>query len=261
MSTLAWKRRFGQLQRALPRLPDRRVVLLYHSVGTSPWAVTETQFRAQVQWLERNARVEALDALLEDAATEGLRVAITFDDGYASLTDPITHILQDAGMSATVYLNTALIDETGGRASDPALGHYPDEIFLSWNGASKLRDRGWTIGSHGMEHLDLTALPSDRVAAELAGSRQCLEKRFGTSCRHFAYTWGRNSKEVRDAVREAGYEFAAAAVHRPLSGSDDRFAFPRVNIHHDYSIEDFVAIVRGDWDFLGIWQAWRNRRS
>ena len=112
-----------------------------------------------------------------------------------------------------------------------------------------------------MQHVDLTVQSRDRVTSELVGSRQTIESRLGVQCRHFAYTWGRNSSEVREAVRDAGYEFAAAAVHGPLTGSADRFAFPRVNIHHDYSIEDFVAIVRGDWDFLGTWQAWRNRRS
>jgi len=260
MSTLAWKRRLGHLQRALPRSPNRRVVLLYHSVGNSQWAVTEAQFCSQVQWLEQNARVEPVDKLLEDATTPGLRVAITFDDGYASLADPAARILQDAGMSATVYLNTALIEETGGRTSDPTIGHYPGETFLNWTGVSKLRDCGWTLGSHGMEHLELTVLPANRVAAELAGSRQCLESRFGTPCRHFAYTWGRNSPAVRKAVQEAGYAYAAAAVHGPVPRAPDRFAVPRINVHHDYSIDDFAAIVRGDWDFLGVWQAWRSRR-
>jgi peptidoglycan/xylan/chitin deacetylase (PgdA/CDA1 family) len=260
MSTLAWKRRLGRLQAVLPRSSNRRVVLLYHSIGDSPWAVTEAQFRSQMQWLARNTRVEQLDGLLEDEATAGLRVAITFDDGYASLADLAAGILRDAGMSATVYLNTSLIDESGGRASNPAIGHYPGETFLTWAGVSKLRDCDWTLGSHGMQHVDLTALPADRIAAELAGSRQCLETRYGTPCRHFAYTWGRNDATVRAAVREAGYQFAAAAVHGPIPRAPDRFALPRINVHHDYTLDDFAAIVRGDWDFLGVWQAWRSRR-
>lgn len=261
MSSLPWKRRIGRLHRRVQHSGDRRLVLLYHSVGDSPWAVKEEQFRLQVNWLEKNSRVESLDALLRDPVTPGLRVAITFDDGYSSLAAPGARILSDAGMTATVYLNTAEIDETRGRPSDAEAGHYPDEVFLTWAGVHDLQSLGWIIGSHGMQHVDLTVQSRDRVTAELIGSRQTIESRLGVRCRHFAYTWGRNSTGVREAVRDAGYEFAAAAVHGPLSGSADRFAFPRVNIHHDYSIEDFVAIVRGDWDFLGTWQAWRNRRS
>ncbi len=28
-------------------------------------------------------------------------------------------------------------------------------------------------------------------------------------------------------------------------------AFPRINVAQNYSLEDFRAIVRGDWDYLG----------
>jgi len=235
-------------------------VLLYHSVGDTPWAVSEPAFREQVRWLGTCAQVEDLDRLLQDDASPGLRVAITFDDGYSSLAGPAARILREAGLSATVYLNTALIEELQGRRSDPAAGHYPDETFMTWREVETLREFGWTLGSHGQEHLDLTAQPADRVAEELSGSRQCLESRLGAPCRHFAYTWGRNTPALRKAVKDAGYQYAAAAVHGPLQRSFDPLAFPRVNIHRDYTLDDFAAIVRGDWDFLGPWQAWRNRR-
>jgi len=261
MNRFAWKRRIGRLRGRLRQSINRRMVLLYHSVGDSPWAVREAEFDSQVRWLAQHATVESLDGLLQDSSTPGLRVAITFDDGYGSLAATAAQILRVAGMTATVYLNTAFIDETLGHPSVAEAGHYPGERFLTWAEVFRLRELGWIIGSHGMEHLDLTCQPPERLRNELAGSRLAIESKLGAPCRHFAYTWGRHNAEVREAVRDTGYEFAAAALHGPLSGSSDRFAFPRVNIHHDYSIEDFAAIVHGDWDFLGTWQAWRNRRS
>ena len=259
MSALSWKRRLGRMRGLLPQLPNRRLVLLYHSVGGSPWAIAEGEFRAQVSWLVRYAKVEDLDALLQDDTTLGLRVAITFDDGYASLAASAAHILSDAGAAATVYLNTTLIDAAQGRRSDTESGHYPGETFLTWAEVRQLKELGWIIGSHGMEHLDLTVQPMVRVAAEPAGSRHAVEQSVSSPCRHFSYTWGRHTPALREAVRAAGYEFAAAAVHGPVPVSFDRFAFPRVNIHRDYTLEDFAAIVRGDWDFLGAWQTMRSR--
>jgi peptidoglycan/xylan/chitin deacetylase (PgdA/CDA1 family) len=262
MNTLLWKRRIGEVAGHLPRFGGRRVVLLYHSVGDSPWAVREADFREQVHWLDKlNAEVCSLDALLRDEMSRGVRVALTFDDGYASLADIAADILSAASMTATVYLNAGLIDQHSRRLADVSAGHYPAETFLSWEDVRRLRAQGWTIGSHGVEHLDLTMLPPDRVASELADSKAMIEERTGISCDHFSYTWGRNSAPLRSAVKEAGYRYAAAAVHGAVKPGFDPLAIPRINIHRDYSIEDFSAIVRGNWDFLGWWQRARSRTA
>jgi peptidoglycan/xylan/chitin deacetylase (PgdA/CDA1 family) len=215
--------------------------------------VRESDFRQQVRWL-RQAEVCSLDALLHHDVSAGLRVALTFDDGYASLSDTAAGILSAAGMTATVYLNAGLIKEDARRRSDPVAGHYPDETFLSWTDVGRLREHGWTVGSHGLEHLDLTALTPDRVVSELTLSKAIIEGRTGVPCEHFSYTWGRNDASLRSAVRDAGYRYAAAAKHGPVKREFDPFAIPRINIHRDYTIADFAAIVRGDWDFLGWWQ-------
>jgi peptidoglycan/xylan/chitin deacetylase (PgdA/CDA1 family) len=260
MNTLPWKRRIGGIAGHLPRSRDRRVVLLYHSVGDSPWAVREADFREQMRWLG-HAKVCALDALLHDDVSTGLRVALTFDDGYASLAHTAADILSAAGMTATVYLNAGLLDEHTHHRSEAGNGHYPDETFLSWADVHGLRALGWTIGSHGMEHLNLTALPPDRVVSELTVSKATIEERTGVPCAHFSYTWGRNDASLRSAVRDSGYRYAAAAIHGAVRRGCDPYAVPRINIHRDYSIEDFAAIVRGDWDFLGWWQRVKSRSA
>jgi peptidoglycan/xylan/chitin deacetylase (PgdA/CDA1 family) len=260
MNTLPWKRRIGGVAGHMPRSRDRRVVLLYHSVGDSPWAVQEADFREQMRWLG-HAKVCTLDELLRDDESTGLRVALTFDDGYASLADTAADILVAAGMQATVYLNAGLLDEHTHRGSEITDGHYPNETFLAWPDVRRLQAQGWTIGSHGVDHLDLTALPSDRVVSELTVSKSIIEEQTGVPCEHFSYTWGRNNLPLRSAVGEAGYRFAAAAVHGPVRQGFDPLAIPRINIDRNYSIEDFAAIVQGDWDFLGWWQRVRSQSA
>ncbi len=260
MSRLAWKRRIGRLAGCLQRSRSRRIVLLYHSIGDSPWAVREADFQEQVRWLGRTS-VCTLDALLNCDQTRGLSVALTFDDGYASLASIALDILSVSKMPATVYLNAGLMDEHAHRRSNAADGHYPDEEFLSWDDVRRLHKRGWTIGSHGVEHIDLTTAAPDRVERELRTSKAMIESRVGKVCEHFSYTWGRNNASLRSAVREAGYRYSAAAIHGPVAGGFDPFAIPRIDIHRDYTIEDFAAIVRGDWDFLGWWQRIRPRSA
>jgi peptidoglycan/xylan/chitin deacetylase (PgdA/CDA1 family) len=157
-----------------------------------------------------------------------------------------------------VYLSTGLIADHARRMSVPQQGHYPDETFLSWQDVDCLRKHRWIIGSHGVEHLDLTAVPSDRVATDLRKSKAMIEQRTGDPCVHFAYTWGRHKEAVRSAVRVAGYRFAAAGLHGAVKHGFDPYAIPRINVQRDYSLTDFTAAVRGDWDFLGGWQRLRS---
>jgi hypothetical protein len=41
----------------------------------------------------------------------------------------------------------------------------------------------------------------------------------------------------------------------------DRYRIPRADIRRDYTLEDFKAVVRGDWDYLGHIQRIRRVMS
>jgi peptidoglycan/xylan/chitin deacetylase (PgdA/CDA1 family) len=259
MQTLAWKRRLGALWGLFaPRRP-RKVILLYHALGANPPAVTENGFRQQVAWLAKNASIVPLDDLLKATSADGLQVAITFDDGYASLHDQVAPLLAEYGATATVYLNTGRIGHSTRNASDAALGHYPNEHFLTWSEVGSLVDAGWTIGSHGVEHLDLTRQDADAVARELADSKREIEFRLGQPCQHFAYTWGRFTPTLQHAVRNAGYISAVSGLHGPVTSDSDRYALPRIDVRAEYELRDFVDVVKGHWDYLGLKQRLARR--
>lgn len=256
MKHLLWKRRLGQLQtwRSPPR--QRSVILLYHSVTDHPPAVSRTRFQEQLAWLNDNASLMGLEELLSGAAFDtgnGLRVALTFDDGYASLHDVVAPLLEGKA-GATVYLNTALIGMHQRLASDPLQGHYPNDHFLLWQEVKALARAGWTIGSHGVEHADLTKTSTGQAEQQLRHSRLHIERELLQECRHFAYTWGHYTSVLQKMVKQCGYLTAASGLHGPLLKTSDRYALPRIDVRADYEIDDFIAAVRGQWDFLGYKQ-------
>jgi len=251
---LLWKRRIGAAMHAIARSPSRRVVLLYHAVGTGAWSVAKERFSGQMRWLAQAARVVPLETLLSSEHEPGLRVAVTFDDGYSSVQSAALPVLNALGVTATVYLNTGWIGERERRRSHPALGHYAGQTFLRWCDAEALARAAWTIGSHGIEHLDLSRSPTEVCEKELVQSREEITRRLGVACNHFAYTWGRSNKRLRAQVAQCGYKSAASGVHGPLRNGFDALAFPRINVSAEYTLDDFKAIVRGDWDYLGWWQ-------
>ncbi len=229
----------------------RRAILLYHSLGDSPLAVSVAAFRAQMNWLAKTAAVVTTEDLLHRRAPKPLSLAVSFDDGYASVFGEAFPALNEINATATVFLNTGCLSDGERRASDPALGHYPDDAFLLWREADALAERGWTMGSHGVDHLDFTRTEPSETRRQLAESKQTIESRFGGPCDQFAYTWGRHTAPLRSAVREAGYRYGFAGTHGPLSEKTDAMAVPRIDVSNRYTLDDFKAIVHGDWDYLG----------
>lgn len=258
---IAWKRRIGIARSWIPRTSSRKVVLLYHAVGPGPWAMASNHFEQQMEWLAGAARVVHLAALLRSEPAPGWEVAITFDDGYCSVHEGAFPVLKALALPATVYLNTGWIGDSVARTSEPESGHYRGETFMRWSDVEALARAGWTLGSHGADHLDLTRAPADVCTQQLVGSRDEIERRLGVGCTHFAYTWGRSNRRLRALVAQCGYRYAAGGVHGPVRAGFDPMNFPRINVSRDYSLEDFKAIVRGDWDYLGWVQRAKAMRS
>ncbi len=204
------------------------------------------------------ARVVSLEALLDSEPSGESCVAITFDDGYATVVERAAPAMNTLGFVGTVFVTAGWVGTASRRASDPDKGHYPGERFMTWEDLQALRAQGWTIGSHGVEHDDLTAVSTGRLEEELAISRTSIAENVGAPCEHYAYTWGLNDARVRKAVRRAGYASAATTIHGPVTEGADRFALPRMDVTPHCTLSDFAAIVRGEWDYLGVYQRARS---
>jgi|HubBroStandDraft_4_1064222.scaffolds.fasta_scaffold03763_6 peptidoglycan/xylan/chitin deacetylase (PgdA/CDA1 family) len=248
---IAWKRRIGQLY-AFMRARDarRKLILLYHSVGGSTEATAKDAFRDQLGVIAAMGQLLPLQEVLGSAPNKGIAVAVTFDDGYATLRDHAATILTEFGGAATVFLNVSEIADDERRASRAADGYYPHEQFLAWRDVDALVAAGWHIGSHGVHHLDLVRADTSTSRHEVTASKQTIERRLGMPCDLFAYPWGRNGPGLRAQVRAAGYRYGFAGDHSPLTATSDPFALPRINVANGYSRNDLAAILRGDWDYL-----------
>lgn len=255
MNSLLWKRRIGKLWPIFFQSGHaRKIILIYHAVGGGPWSIPTEAFEKQVQWLKKNCNIVSLNELLKNRTKDSVpEVSLTFDDGYACLYETVFPILQAENIVATVYINTGWISacEKARQLSNPNLGHYPDEKFLTWHEVKTLEKFGWEIGSHGVDHLDLTQQKVGKIQQELMDSKLAIENALKKKCVHFAYTWGRNSQQLRNLVFSSGYQYAAAGYHAIYTEKCDLFALPRINIAKEYLIEDIQNIVFGKWDFLG----------
>ena len=252
MSNLVLKRYLGKMWPA--QQVGRKIALLYHSVGNSSWALDKKMFYDQIDWLCDHYQVLPMTEIIHSKPNKEIQIALTFDDGYATLYDQVAPKLSDKKISAVIYLNTGWIAscQKERKQSRVELGHYPNESFLTWEEVKKLYDAGWEIGSHGVNHYNFAQINYDQMYQELTLSKMHIEEHLKTNCLHFAYPWGRYSKKVKQSAYKIGYRYAAAAYHAPLDIHSDLFALPRVNIAKEYSFNDFKNIILGKWDYLGF---------
>jgi len=120
------------LGRALGR--DRRVVLVYHTVGEPSPVVNpsnvlpETTFVRHLEMIRRSSRpVVSLERILDFTRPlpEG-GVALTFDDGYRGCLDVVAPLLEEREYPATFYVCPGFIDRKEGKWDDLLLLALPD---------------------------------------------------------------------------------------------------------------------------------------
>lgn len=80
--------------------------------------------------------------------------------------------------------------------------------LMDWSMVRDAHRRGFTIGSHTRSHRVLPNEHDLRIASELEGSKQILERALGTEVRHLAYPGGQFCARSVEAARAAGYRHA-----------------------------------------------------
>ncbi len=248
--------------RRLARLASSRIVVLcYHSIGNAKDAVRANDFLDQMHYLKERARVVSLDQILSGRLFDdsvALNCAITFDDGYVGVFEIAHPILCELGLPSLVYLTTDAVGDESPKRSDDYDGLFPGDRTLTWRQVIEMNRRGVTIGSHLCQHKDMTTLVDDEGLFELSRSKEIIEQRLGVPCRHFAYPFGYfNNRNIR-WVRECGYQSATTVVFRPVGRCFDPLRMPRMCVGPTYNMDDFIAILRGDYDYLPVVQKMRR---
>ena len=120
--------------------------------------------------------------------------------------------------------------------------------FLSWEEVRELDGRGFSIGSHTVNHPILTTLSPSGLVSELDESKSRIESELGKPCPWLAYPNGGPadfSPEVVSAVETAGYKVAFTLMERTNSHSLDPLEIDRVCILGELSEDGFHARANG----------------
>jgi peptidoglycan/xylan/chitin deacetylase (PgdA/CDA1 family) len=216
-------------------------ILMYHYVRTVDrnadplgynLSVTPEQFAVQLAWLAENGyetvRMDAAAACMRgEAACPARAVALTFDDGYMDAYTAALPLLQERGFVATFYIVSGFVGRTG---------------YMGWDELRAMRDAGMEIGSHTVNHPDLTSLSSAAAQREIAQARATLMTELELPILSFCYPLGRFNTALANIVREAGYTSATTTIQ---SGPQDNlFTLPRLRVSGGMSLSSFAAMIQ-----------------
>lgn len=199
-------------------LRDVPMILMYHGVSEvaedpNKLCVTPARFAEQMAWLKRRRLRGVGIGALADAMRQGRHqrlVGITFDDGYTNVLEAALPELQRHGFGATVFIISGRLGGTNEWDEGPS---WP---LLSAGQVGELAAGGIEIGSHSATHIRLAGVSAELLTAEVSASRTSLAALVGTEVRGFAYPYGSMDAAARQAVRDAGYEYACA-VETPIA--------------------------------------------
>ncbi len=212
------------------------LVLTYHAIedGPGPLFVSPELFEVHLDAiLESGAEVLTigeLAAALREGRLPERAVAITFDDGFASVARAAAPLLRERGLTATVFCVAGYVGRDNDWPSQPP--KIPRRPLAAAEELAELARDGIELGAHGMTHAPLSDDVEESFERELVEARGELEKATGVEIRSFAYPYGGVASPAARTKVAATYEAACTTELRLLVSSEDSLAIPRVDAHY-----------------------------
>ncbi len=223
-------------------------VLMYHAFahGGDPerFVVRRRAFAAQMRLLALlRFRVIGLEDLLDRLRKGGplpkRGIAITIDDGYLDNLEIAVPILRRHGFPVTIFLVSGKIGASNDWRGSDAVAERP---LLSLEQIAGLRgEAGVRFGAHTRNHVVLPEMSDETLSAEVAGSREDLERSLGDPVGAFAYPYGKFDRRVARAVAEAGYRGACTVESRLACRGEDPMLVPRIEVRGTDSLIRFLV--------------------
>jgi len=223
-------------------MPNCAIVVLFHRVndrlGENEISCTVKKFRDFCDFFKKYYKVISYGELLRKLDRgENLRghVVITFDDGYRDNEEVAAADLRKRGLTACFFIITGFIGTDRVAWWDEEKGIKSE--WMSWDSVRALREQGFELGCHTVNHLDLGKVHGDEAQWEIEESKRKLEAETGEKIPYFSYPYGgidQCTEENRQRVRDLGFKTCPSAYGGVVPPGTDPFYIKRTSISQWY---------------------------
>lgn len=127
-------------------------------------------------------------------------IMLTFDDGYRDFFENAFPILKKHRIKATVFVVSDFMEN-------------PGDEYMTIEQIIEIQKFGIEIGSHSVNHPNLTSLNQKDLDHQLRTSKKIIEDLINHEVISFAYPSGQYNDQVVFATQSAGYQFAVTTDH------------------------------------------------
>jgi peptidoglycan/xylan/chitin deacetylase (PgdA/CDA1 family) len=213
-------------------------IILYHRIDISPinsqYYVPPKKFEEEIKLLHDWEYTTITTEMLIKAITAGndlppRPIIITFDDGHLDNYTSAFPIMKKYGFTGVLYI----------------VGNYMStDGYMDADQIKEMAAAGWEIGSHSMNHRDLTLLDDpERERYEIVESKEKLEAELGVPVKTFAYPFGISNEGVIDYVHFAGYIAGMSLGFTYDQGLSNLYTLQRRDIQGGYDVKKFAAFL------------------
>jgi peptidoglycan/xylan/chitin deacetylase (PgdA/CDA1 family) len=219
-------------------------ILMYHYISIPPagadeyrvgLSVAPSDFRQQMRYLAENG-YNSIDlyhlslAIVNKRELPPKPVIITIDDGYRDNYENAFPILQEFGLTATIFLVTEFIDNA-------------NEAYMSWEMIEEMASAGIRFEPHSKTHPDLRGQDRDYLIYQILGSQETVAAHVGYTPRYFAYPSGGYDAETISILKALDFWGAVTTWAGKWHGYDDRYTWTRVRVRNNTPLPEFVDLV------------------
>ena len=228
------------------------LIVTYHAVehGPEPLCIDPALFAEHGAVIAESGAetltVREVAARLRAGDLPERAVAVTFDDGCASVVEEAAPTLAVHGVRATVY---CVSGHVGGANDWPTQASWAPRLALASAGAlSGLARVGWEIGSHGVAHRPLGQLDDAAARDEVVASRARLEELTAAEVTTYAWPYGSPPSAPGAALIRETYGAACGGGPAVVRSSSDPYALERVDAHYLRDPERLRRAIEGALD-------------
>lgn len=214
-------------------------VFMYHRFGETQYPTTSVdiaQFEAHIAELRSGRyQVMPLEAIVDTLASgQSLpehAVALTMDDGFASVYREAWPRLRAAGLPFTIFVSTDSVDEKSVSG-------------LSWDQIREmLAAGGVSIGHHGAAHNHMPRLTEAQIDADIKRGNARFKAELGQQPVLFAYPYGEFTRRDRNQIAALGFKAAFGQYSGVVHSGADRFGLPRFALNQNYGALERFRLV------------------
>ena len=222
---------------------NRVPILMYHSIRDNDDQSVSTQsFKKQMN-LMKTMGYQTIK-FNELKGNNKKKFIITFDDAYENVFVNAFPILRKLGFNAVCFIVANKI----GAYNDWDKNEFKKKKLMNFEQISEWLINGFNIGSHTLDHVDLTKLNKNDKINQIINSKKYLNSMFNTKINTFAFPFGSYDDEAQSIINKY-YDYAVTTKRsRFVKNKFNNKLLPRVPVSKDDSLFKFFLKIKTPYE-------------